>query len=409
MAIKADDIVGARVLPRTLAGSTVLQIAPALHDDAAAHATLDIARALVHAGARSIVAAARGALVDELKSFGGEWLPFASATLNPLRLRRNARRLAGFAIEQRVDVIHAKNPGAAASARLAIGARLVTDLPDLPRRGMTLATLHMKALAGSNRVIASSLFNAGPIIERYRIPPERVSVVPHSIDTSVFDPTQVRPPRVAALRQAWGIPSGIRIVLVPGHIEPDHGQIHLIETARALIASRHRGVTFVLAGDDRRHRRYVWAIRKQAQDAGVETLFRIAGHVADMPAAYAAADVVVTPDVAPPVDGRVLAEAQAMARPVIASSIGPLPENVVAPPRMPDELRTGWLVPPGEPAELARAIAVVLSLDAPAYRALAARARQYGEFMFAPRRVAAATLAIYASVLETESSDPAFE
>ena len=91
-----------------------------------------------------------------------------------------------------------------------------------------------------------------------------------------------------------------------------------------------------------------------------------------------------------------------MARPVIATTVGPQPENLLAPPRMADELRTGWLVGPANPAETARAIAAVLALDAPAYRALAGRARQYAEFMFAPRRVAAATLAVYASLLEAE-------
>jgi glycosyltransferase involved in cell wall biosynthesis len=155
-----------------------------------------------------------------------------------------------------------------------------------------------------------------------------------------------------------------------------------------------------LVGDDRRHSRYTRTIIKNAQEAGVDSLFRIAGHVADMPAAYAASDIVVAPCVAPPVYGRVIAEAQTMARPVIASAIGPLPENLLAPPRMPDALRTGWLVQPANSSELAHAIDDALSLDAPAYRALAARARQYGEFMFAPHRVAAATLAVYSSLLD---------
>jgi glycosyltransferase involved in cell wall biosynthesis len=90
-----------------------------------------------------------------------------------------------------------------------------------------------------------------------------------------------------------------------------------------------------------------------------------------------------------------------MARPVIASSVGPLPENLLTPPRMPNELRTGWLVQPANAAELAETLAAALSLDAQAYRALAARARQFGEFMFSPHRVAAATLAVYSSLLDT--------
>jgi glycosyltransferase involved in cell wall biosynthesis len=404
MAIKTDDVAAARMLPRTLAGATVLQIVPALRDSPVARATIDIAQALVRAGARAIVAAERGPLVNELKSFGAEWLPFASTTINPLRLRRNADRLETFVAEERVDIVHAKSAGAAWSALIATdrdAARLVTDLPDLPRPRMRLAALYLGSLSRGDRVIARSLFNARPMIERYRIPEERLVVIPRSIDTTVFDPGGVHPQRVAVLRNAWGVPSGVRIVMTPGRVAPWNGQIHLVDAAAALRSRGFEGMTFVLVGDDRRDRRYVQTIRRRAQEASVEPLFRIVGHVDDMPAAYAAADIVVVPCVAPPVYGRVVAEAQAMARPVIASSIGPLPENLLTPPRMPNELRTGWLVQPGNAAELAAELAAALSLDAQNYRALAARARQFGEFMFSPQRVAAATLVVYSSLLDT--------
>ena len=69
MAISAADAEGARVLPRTLAGATVMQIVPALADEPMVRETLGIAHALVHAGTRAIVAGEPGALVDHLKSF----------------------------------------------------------------------------------------------------------------------------------------------------------------------------------------------------------------------------------------------------------------------------------------------------------------------------------------------------
>ena len=120
-----------------------------------------------------------------------------------------------------------------------------------------------------------------------------------------------------------------------------------------------------------------------------------------MPASYAASDIVVVPYTSPPVYGRVVAEAQAMALPVIASSVGPLPENMMTPPRVADELRTGWTVAPGDPAELAKAISAALALDPDDYRAHASRTRQFAEYMFSPSRAAAALLEIYASLLET--------
>jgi glycosyltransferase involved in cell wall biosynthesis len=107
----------------------------------------------------------------------------------------------------------------------------------------------------------------------------------------------------------------------------------------------------------------------------------------------------VIPSLKPPVTGRAASEAQAMGRPVVVNAIGVLPENVLTPPRMPDHLRTGWVVRPGQPGELARAMAAALALDQVAYEALGARARQFAEFMFSPQSVAEAVRNIYTSLL----------
>jgi glycosyltransferase involved in cell wall biosynthesis len=406
MAISAADIAEPRVLPRTLAGATVLQIVPSLRDSSQVRTTVSAARALVQVGARAIVGGEAGELVDELKSFGGEWLPFATNTVSPSKLRANAEALDKFVAAERVDIVHAKNARAAWSALIATdrnGIPLITDLPDLPRRRMWLAAFYLGALSRGDRVISHSMFNARPMMARHRIPPERVSVIPRSLDLKTFEPGTVPADTVAALRRTWGIPHGVRIALVPGRIAPWNGHLVLARAARLLAERGMRGVTFVLIGDDRRHRRFVRKFWKEAQANGVEALFRMVGHHADMPAAYAASDLVIAPYTAPPVYGRVVAEAQAMARPVIASAVGPLPENLLAPPRIAGELRTGWETPPGDATALADAIAEALALDPATYRALAARARQFAEYMLSPNRAAAAVLEIYASVLESGS------
>jgi glycosyltransferase involved in cell wall biosynthesis len=76
-----------------------------------------------------------------------------------------------------------------------------------------------------------------------------------------------------------------------------------------------------------------------------------------MPAAFAAADTVLVSAIEPPILGRVVAEAQAMGRPVVTSNVGVLPEHLVTPPEMPEEVRTGWLAEPGDAADFARALA----------------------------------------------------
>jgi hypothetical protein len=93
--------------PRSLAGATILQLVPALTDDPAAHAAVDIARTLIQSGARAIVAGDGGPLVGELQTFGAEWLPMTFASINPLRLRGNAAALTKIISAERVDIVHA--------------------------------------------------------------------------------------------------------------------------------------------------------------------------------------------------------------------------------------------------------------------------------------------------------------
>ena len=101
--------------------------------------------------------------------------------------------------------------------------------------------------------------------------------------------------------------------------------------------------------------------------------------------------------------GRAVAEAQAMGRPVVASNLGSQPEHMVTPPEMPEDVRTGWLAEPGDAADFARALGLSLSLDKAAYRAMAARARQFAEYMFSPRSIAVATRAVYTSLLARDA------
>jgi len=111
----------------------------------------------------------------------------------------------------------------------------------------------------------------------------------------------------------------------------------------------------------------------------------------------------VVPALEPPLSGRAVAEAQAMGRPVITTAVGMLPENLLCPPRMRDELRTGWVVRPGQAGELARAISAALSLNVTAHEALGARARQFAEFMFSPQSVAEAIRGVYTSLLARDT------
>jgi len=387
---------------RSLAGTAILQLVPALRDDPPGRSAVDIALAVLQSGARAIVAGDNGPLVGELRAAGGEWLPMRTDTFNPLRIQFNARRMAKLIASERVDIVHAQSAGAAWSAIAAIDRMpvfLVTSFPDrLPADFWPLTAFHA-SLARGNRVIAPSSYVSRAMIKRYGIAPDRISVIPRAIDTAKFSPTAVSADRVASLRRTWGIPPQMRVVLVPGRIAPPNGQLSMIDAVPQIVGKGGVNIAFVFAGDDGGQKRYANSLRRQARMHGIDAFCRIVGPCADMPAALAAADAVVVPALEPPLTGRAAAQAQAMGRPLVTTEIGVLSETVLCPPRMRDDVRTGWLVQPGSAAELARAVASALALDVTAYKALSARARQFAEFAFSPQSVAEAIRGVYTSLL----------
>ena len=137
-----------------------------------------------------------------------------------------------------------------------------------------------------------------------------------------------------------------------------------------------------------------------ALKCGVQPMLVRVGAVADPPAAFVGAAVVVFP--AADADGvtRTSIEAAAMGAITIISDVGSAREIIAAPPHVDGEARTGWLVPPREPAALAEAIHAALSLGASARDAIRRRSRAKIAEAYSLERMTRDTLNVYAEALE---------
>ncbi|MEC9178525.1 MAG: glycosyltransferase family 4 protein, partial [Pseudomonadota bacterium] len=126
-----------------------------------------------------------------------------------------------------------------------------------------------------------------------------------------------------------------------------------------------------------------------------------AEHVANMPLAYAVADLAVLPSLDPEPFGRTAVEAQAATLPVIVSDAGGFCETV----REDDALydsdtnRTGWRVPPGDVDALADKLQTVTSLSDDALSAIGQAARLWVMENFTTEKMCAQTLQVYQSVI----------
>ena len=100
---------------------TILQIIPELDTGGAEMSAIEVAGAVASAGGRALVMSEGGRMVARLEKAGGEFVPFAAASKNPLRILWNAGAIAKFAKSEDVDLIHARSRAPAWSGF--IGAR----------------------------------------------------------------------------------------------------------------------------------------------------------------------------------------------------------------------------------------------------------------------------------------------
>jgi glycosyltransferase involved in cell wall biosynthesis len=111
-----------------------------------------------------------------------------------------------------------------------------------------------------------------------------------------------------------------------------------------------------------------------------------------MAAAYMVADLVVSASTQPEGFGRVIIEAQAMGRPVIATAHGGAQETIT-----PGD--TGWLVPPRDAEALAAGLALALDQDQTARLAMSRREIAHVRTHFTSSLMAARTLTVYRELL----------
>ncbi|TCZ59853.1 glycosyltransferase [Roseicella aquatilis] len=362
----------------------VLQVLPALVHGGVERGTLEIAEAVVRAGGRALVASAGGPMVPRLEALGARHVTLPLATKNPLGILRNASALAALARAEGVRIIHARSRAPAWSALLAArrsGAHFVTTYHGTYNEGLPGKRFYNSVMARGERVIAISSFIAAHIRERHGTPAERIRVIPRGVDPEQFSPAAVAPERLAALRAAWRLPAGRPVVMLPGRLTRWKGQGVLVEA----MAGLPEAVAVLVGGGGEAFRR---ELEGRIAALGLEERVRLVGHAEDMPAALLLADIVVHASTDPEAFGRTVIEAQAMARPVVASDLGAPRETV-------QQGVTGWRVRPGDPKALADTLRTALDLPDAARAEIGARARAHVLRTYTTRAMQEATLDVY--------------
>jgi glycosyltransferase involved in cell wall biosynthesis len=202
------------------------------------------------------------------------------------------------------------------------------------------------------------------ISDRYRVPPDRVHVIPTGVPTEAFGPTRPtdRPDRRAAL--GLGLDPDRATVLLLGALSPEKNP-----TAAVAAMAMLPDVQLLVGGGGP-------LAEEMVRQAGSAAPGRVhfAGVVDDPASLLAAADVLVLPSRTEGVPA-VAIEASLTGLPVVAARVGGMAEAVI-------DGETGFLVDGPTPFRLARALDAALS--ASATLGAAGRLRALGRFGLDP-------------------------
>jgi glycosyltransferase involved in cell wall biosynthesis len=333
---------------------TVMQLLPALEAGGAERSALEIARALVREGHRSIVVSAGGRLVEQLVAEGSEHvaMPIGRKSLGSLaqvpRLRALLRR-------ERPDIVHARSRMPAWLGWLAL-----RGLPERPRfvttaHGLNSPGRYSAIMTRGDRVICVSNTVRDYLLRNYpRVDPMKLVVIPRGVDPDAF-PYGYLPDEswrewfFAEFAQLAGAP----LLTLPGRGTRLKGHADAIELVADLKARGIDTRLLLLGARQAGREAYVAELERLAAERGVADRIAISVQRDDARDIYAISALVLQLSNKPESFGRTVVEAISLCRPVLGYDHGGVGELLA-------DLYPAGRVPPGDRERLAERAAELL-------------------------------------------------
>jgi glycosyltransferase involved in cell wall biosynthesis len=302
-----------------------------------------------------------------------------------------ARNFVAFLRSERIDIVHAH------MIRAALAAVPLARLAGVP---LVLQTCHgreawrtswlkrrfwidRRIANWSDAIVAVSQSTAAYLAEVKHIQPNKIRVIRNGRPVVGFDRLTLR--REQSLRNELGIVPNNFTIGVFGRLEAQKGHTYLLQ---ALPAVRDKfpaaKVLFVGEGPSRN------VLETEVRSKGLDSCVMFTGYRTDCRDLMAICDLIVLPSL---FEGMplVLIEAALLGKPVIATAVDGTKEVIV------DGI-TGVLVPPAQPAALARALVELLP-DRRRLSTLGSQARIYAQQSFSLDRQIRETEALYLALM----------
>ncbi|GBD95998.1 MAG TPA: glycosyltransferase [Nitrospirae bacterium] len=191
----------------------------------------------------------------------------------------------------------------------------------------------------TDKIICCSQAVADFAVDREKISPDRLTVIFNGTDVEKFEGND--PDKISDKKEF--------LIGCVASFFPHKGHRYLLEAARYIIDNFPNGVKFILVGRGILKEE----LKKYAETLGISSYVVFKEPVLDISNLLSSFDLMVLPSSEREGLGLAIIEAMAAGKPVVATSIGGVPEVI-------EDGKNGLLVPPGDSSSLAEAMLSVL-------------------------------------------------
>ena len=340
----------------------ILQIIPSMEIGGAERTVLEITAFLKNTNYTSLVLTSGGKLIKDLEKLNIEVVRYPIDKKNPLLIIKNIIELKKLFIEKNIDLIHVRSRAPAWSAIFAarsLKIPIVTTWHGHVSNSSWFKKKYNSIMHKGNALIANSNYTAENINKIYKIDKDKIDIIPRGVNTENFKASNFSDEEKIKIKKEWKVFDQNKIILLlPARLTRWKGHEVVIKAIGLLKKEEFfKNIICLFAGNQKGSERYIQNLKEIIASLSLDDKIKLIGQVENMPLAYQASNIILSPSIQPEPFGRIPIEAQASGKIIISSNAGAVKETIKS-----GQDSTGFKVKPNNSEELAHQIKLVIKM-----------------------------------------------
>ena len=379
----------------------ILQIIPNMEIGGAERTVLEITSFLKDTEFSSLVLTSGGKLIGELEKENIEVIKLKIDKKNPYSILKNFFLFIKIFREKKINLVHVRSRAPAWSAIFAakkIGIPVLTTWHGHVSNSSFIKKIYNSIMLKGDAVIANSAYTAERISKIYNIDLNKIDIISRGVNVESFEGSKFSNTEISNMKKIWSVDDNKVIILFPARLTRWKGHLVTIEAINLLKKEKFFDqVIFLFAGEKAGAENYIKKLNSIITKFKLQENIKLVERIENMPLAYHASDVVLSPSIEPEPFGRIPIEAQAAGKTIIASDHGAVKDTIKN-----GNNFTGFKVKPNDPQALSIAIKQSIIMDKKDLTKMHERAISNVKNNFSLENMCKKTLEVYKRLLISE-------